>query len=100
MGAGHRLFRAALAARQFRLRREQPVEDRARRLPGQLAPRRVLLGRGGAEDHLEDSALGETMDALIRDQFTRDCEQARNIIDAISEGDLRGPPCAVLKPAA
>jgi hypothetical protein len=24
-----------------------------------------------AEDHLPDSALGETMDALIRDQFTR-----------------------------
>ena len=38
--------------------------------------------------------------AAIRDQITRDCEQARNIIDAISEGDLRGPPCAVLKPAA
>ena len=35
--------------------------------PGHIDPLIGML----AEDHLPDSALGETMDALIRDQFTR-----------------------------
>jgi hypothetical protein len=35
--------------------------------PGYIDPLIGML----AEDHLPDSALGETMDALIRDQFTR-----------------------------
>jgi hypothetical protein len=35
--------------------------------PGHIDPFIGML----AEDHLPDSALGETMDALIRDQFTR-----------------------------
>jgi peroxidase len=35
--------------------------------PGHIDPLIGML----AEDHLEDSALGVTMDALIRDQFTR-----------------------------
>ena len=35
--------------------------------PGRIDPFIGML----AEDHLPDSALGETMDALIRDQFTR-----------------------------
>lgn len=30
--------------------------------------------------------------AAIRDQIARDCAQARSIIDAIPEGDFRGPP--------